>query len=293
MIKRFIKHIQTEKRYSMHTVSAYKRDLIQFQKYIKETYEIDNILLVDSDMVRSFLVSLKDSELNNKSINRKSSSLRSFYAYYLREKEIDVSPISGIRSLKQPKRLAMFIPEQDIINISFEPIDTFTMRRDEVVFEILYQTGMRKGELRSMTDNDLIKDKPSLRVYGKGNKERIIPIEKELMWLIERYIVLRDERFPEKKSQKLIINDQGKDASSKFIYIIINRILMAVTSVDQKSPHIIRHTFATHLLNRGADIRAVQKLLGHTSLGSTQIYTHNSIEQLKEVYKKSHPYCDE
>lgn len=292
MLQRFLRHIETEKRYSMHTVNAYKRDLEQFVDFLKNNYEIENLLSVNSEIIRSYIIELKESGFENRSINRKISSLRTFYSYYLREKEIAISPLAEIKSLKQPKELAKFIPEYDMLNISFDDSDDFKVRRDELIIEILYQTGIRQSELRNINDNDIDNNKQTIKVIGKRSKERIIPIERNLLNLIDSYIKLRNKQFPERKSVKLIVNNKGEETTPKFIYTIVHKILMEVTTVEQKSPHVLRHTFATHLLNRGADIRAIQKMLGHNSLSSTQIYTYNTIDKLKETYKKAHPYGD-
>jgi len=292
MLQRFLRHIETEKRYSVHTVNAYKRDLEQFSDFVKINYEINDLLSIDSEIIRSYIINMKDSGLENRSVNRKISSLRTFYTYCIREKEIEISPLTEIKSLKQPKELVKFVPEHDMQNITFEDSEDFVIRRNELIIEILYQTGIRQTELRALTDADIDRNKHTIKVLGKRNKERIIPIERDLMMLIERYIKLRDKQFPERKNVKLIVNDKGGETSPKFIYTIVHKILMEVTTVEQKSPHVLRHTFATHLLNRGADIRAIQKMLGHNSLSSTQVYTHNTIEKLKDTYKKAHPYGD-
>lgn len=292
MLQRFLRHIETEKRYSVHTVNAYKRDLEQFFDYVKKDYEIENPLSINSEIIRSYIINMKEAGLENRSINRKISSLRTFYSYCLREKEIRISPLSEIKSLKQPKELAKFIPEYDMLNISYEESDDFTIRRDELIIELLYQTGIRQTELRCINDNDIDKNKHTIKVLGKRNKERVIPIENDLINLIDRYLKIRNEQFPSRKNVRLIVNNRGEETSPKFIYTIVHKTLMEVTTVEQKSPHILRHTFATHLLNRGADIRAIQKMLGHNSLSSTQVYTHNTIDKLKESYKKAHPYGD-
>lgn len=292
MIDRFIRYIQTEKRYSMHTVNAYKRDLMQFSEYVLQKYDVDNLLSVETPIIRSYIIELKENGMENRSINRKVSTLRSFYSFYLREKEIKVTPLTGIKSLKQPKELAKFVPEHDIVKISFEENDDFVSLRDETVFEILYQTGIRQAELRTIKDEDVDGISKSIKVLGKRNKERIIPVGDELLEKINKYKVVRNDFFTERDNTLLIVDNKGRQASPKFIYDLIHKILVGVTTIEQKSPHVLRHTFATHLLNRGADIRAIQKLLGHSSLSSTQIYTHNSIEKLKDVYQKAHPYGD-
>ena len=292
MIERFIQYIQSEKRYSEHTIAAYKRDLDQFSLFLEKKYGIKDILTVNSEIVRSYIIDLKDEDLKNRSINRKISSLRSFYNYCLREKQISVTPLFGVKSMKQPKELVKFVPEHDIKKMQFEQNDDFLVRRDEVVFEILYQTGMRQTEMRSLRDDDVNKISKTIKVHGKRNKDRIIPVGEELLAMIENYIEIRDRQFPNRNSSSLIVDNQGNEASPQFVYGLIHEMLKGITTIEQKSPHVLRHTFATHLLNRGADIRAIQKLLGHSSLNSTQIYTHNTIDKLKDVYKKAHPYGD-
>ena len=292
MIERFIRYIQAEKRYSGHTVMAYKRDLEQFSSFLKKQYGIEDLLSVSSEIVRSYIIDLKDTGLKNRSVNRKVSALRSFYNYCLREKQMRVTPLLGVKSLKQPKELAKFVPEHDIKKMHFEQNDDFVVRRDEVVFEILYQTGMRQAELRSVQDEDVDNGAKTIKVHGKRNKDRIIPIGEELLDMINYYMKIRDSRFPIRDNSLLIVDDKGNETTPRFMYNLIHDILKDITTIEQKSPHVLRHTFATHMLNRGADIRAIQKLLGHSSLNSTQIYTHNTIDKLKDVYKKAHPYGD-
>lgn len=245
------------------------------------------------DMVRSFVVSLKNEGLENRSINRKISSLRAFYKFCLREKVIKITPMQGVKSLRRPKELAKFVPEQDMDKVEFPEGDDFKERRDELVFEMLYQTGMRQAELRGLKDSDVGEDTLLIKVHGKRNKERLIPVSRELVEMVVRYKKIRDAQFPSNTNVSLIVDDKGRPAGATFIYNIVHRILEGVTTLQQKSPHVLRHTFATHLLNEGADIRAIQRLLGHASLGSTQIYTHNTIEQLKEIYQFAHPLGDE
>lgn len=292
MIDRFIRYIQAEKRYSEHTMKAYERDLEQFSLFLAEKYEIEDLLSVNSEMIRSYIIDLKDNNLKNRSINRKISVLRSFYNYCLREKQIAVTPLLGVKSMKQPKELAKFVPEHDIKKMTFEQNDDFLVRRDEIVFEILYQTGMRQAELRLIKDADVDINSKTIKVHGKRNKDRIIPIGVDLLKLINHYIMLRNAQFPDRNNSFLIVDNHGEEATSRFIYSLVHNMLKDITTIEQKSPHVLRHTFATHLLNRGADIRAIQKILGHSSLSSTQIYTHNTIDKLKDVYKKAHPYGD-
>ena len=273
-------------------MKAYERDLEQFSSFLVDKYEIEDFLLVNSEMIRSYIIDLKDNNLKNRSINRKISVLRSFYNYCLREKQIAVTPLLGVKSMKQPKELAKFVPEHDIKKMTFEQNDDFLVRRDEVVFEILYQTGMRQAELRLIKDADVDINSKTIKVHGKRNKDRIIPIGVDLLKLINHYIMLRNAQFPDRNNSFLIVDNHGEEATSRFIYSLVHNMLKDITTIEQKSPHVLRHTFATHLLNRGADIRAIQKILGHSSLSSTQIYTHNTIDKLKDVYKKAHPYGD-
>ena len=293
MLERFLRYIKTEKRYSNLTVSAYERDLKQFGEYLINIYELHDITKATTQMVRSFIVFLKEKGEENRSINRKMSALRSFFKFCLREEAIKVSPMQGIKSLKQPKELAKFVPEHDMEKVSFEGEGDFKVVRDELLFEMLYQTGMRQAELRGLKDGDVDAVAMQIKVLGKRNKERIIPISRQLLEMIDGYKKVRDEQFPVRDNVTLIVNDRGETMSPTFVYRVVHRILEGVTTIEQKSPHVLRHTFATHLLNEGADIRAIQKILGHSSLSSTQIYTHNTIEQLKEIYQSAHPLGDE
>ena len=293
MLERFIRYIETERRYSVHTVSSYRRDVEQFSTYLINIYNVDDVLRATTEMVRSYVVSLKEGGMESRSINRKLSSLRSFYRFCLREKEISENPMRGVKSLKQPTELAKFVPEKDIEKIQFPECDDFVVRRDELMFEMLYQTGMRQAELRGLRDDDVSVENCSVKVRGKRNKERVIPIGSDLLEMIERYKKVRGEQFSGEEFVVLVVDDKGRAMNASFVYRKVHEMLQGVTSLRQKSPHVLRHTFATHLLNDGADIRAIQKILGHSSLGSTQIYTHNTIERLKEIYNEAHPLGDE
>ena len=264
-------------------------------KYLINIYELDDLTKATTEMVRSYIVDelkIKNND-GNRSINRKMSALRSFYKFCLREEVISVSPMQGIKSLKQPKELAKFVPEHDMEKVRFDGDGDFKTVRDELLFEMLYQTGMRQAELRGLKDSDVDAMTMQIKVLGKRNKERIIPISRPLLEMIENYKKVRDEQFPERRNVILVVDDKGRGMSPTFVYRVVHRILEGVTTLEQKSPHVLRHTFATHMLNEGADIRAIQKILGHSSLSSTQIYTHNTIEQLKEIYQTAHPLGDE
>ena len=293
MLERFIRYIETERRYSVHTVSSYRRDVEQFSTYLINIYNVDDVLRATTEMVRSYVVLLKEGGMERRSINRKLSSLRSFYRFCLREKEISENPMRGVKSLKQPTELAKFVPEKDIEKIQFPECDDFAVRRDELMFEMLYQTGMRQAELRGLRDDDVSVENCSVKVRGKRNKERVIPIGSDLLEMIERYKKVRGEQFSGEEFVVLVVDDKGRAMNASFVYRKVHEMLQGVTSLRQKSPHVLRHTFATHLLNDGADIRAIQKILGHSSLGSTQIYTHNTIERLKEIYNEAHPLGEE
>ena len=288
MIDRFIQHIETEKRYSALTVKAYRRDMDCFALFIKESYEIDDLAKVGTPLVKSFLVHLKEKGLSNRSINRMISTLKTFYKFCLREGIVTKSPMSGIRNLKLPKNLVKFVPESDINKVSFEKSDDYTIKRDELLFEILYQTGMRKAELIGMRDGDVDGMAMRIKVLGKRNKERFIPISREMLQMIGHYQTLRDERF-EVHADRLLLNDKGEEMTPYFVYNKVHKMLEGVTSLRQKSPHVLRHTFATHLLDEGANLVAIQKLLGHSDLATTQVYAHNTIEQLKKIHKQAHP----
>ena len=291
MIDRFIQYIETEKRYSALTVKAYRRDMDRFATYMKEAYGVYDLAKVTPHLVKSFLVNLKEEGLSNRSINRMISTLKTFYKYGLREGLVIKSPMVGIRNLKQPKNLVKFVPESDINKVSFENCDDYTIKRDELLFEILYQTGIRKAELIGLRDADVDRAAMRIKVLGKRNKERFIPIGQGLLQMILHYQALRDERFGT-HADRLLLNDKGEEMTPYFVYNKVHQILEAVTSLKQKSPHVLRHTFATHLLDEGASLLAIQKLLGHTELATTQIYAHNTIEQLKNIHKQAHPKGD-
>lgn len=288
IIDQFISYIQAERRYSPLTVSAYHRDLERYAGYLWSTYAMDNLCKVSTPMIKSFLVSLKDEGLSNRSINRMISTLKTFYKFCMREGKVANTPMLGVKNLKQPKNLVKFVPENDINKVSFENLDDYTIKRDELLFEILYQTGIRKAELIGLRDMDVDRIERRIKVLGKRNKERFIPVSTDLLRMVEHYQALRDAEF-ETHADRLLLNDKGEEMTPYFLYNKVHLLLEGVTSLKQKSPHVLRHTFATHLLDEGASLVAIQKLLGHTDLATTQIYAHNTIEQLKEIHKQAHP----
>lgn len=288
LIDRFIQYIESEKRYSKLTVTAYRSDLEQFAAYLKSGFEIDDFSEATPAMVRSYIVKLKDKGLSNRSINRKMTTLRTFYKFCLREGILETSPMMNVKALKQPKQLPKFVSEEDINKVSFSEGNDFPSRRDELLFELLYQTGMRQAELRGLKDGDVDKMGMMLKVHGKRNKDRLIPLSHQMVDMIGKYQALRDAAFAQ-RADRLLLNDKGEEMTPYYIYNKVHRLLGTVTSLKQKSPHVLRHTFATHLLDEGASLVAIQKLLGHEDLATTQIYAHTTIEQLKQIHKQAHP----
>ena len=284
----FISYLQAEKRFSALTVEAYQRDMAQFAGYLKAEYELEDLTQVEKPMVKSYIVRMKEEGLVNRSINRKISTLRTFYKYCLRENLMEKSPMTGIKALKLPKTLVKFVSEGDINKVSFGDEADFPTCRDRLLFELLYQTGMRQAELRGLQDGDVDRSGMLLKVHGKRNKDRFVPLSKEMVNMIAQYQTLRDATFPT-KADNLMLNDRGEAMTPSFVYNKVHHMLEGVTSLKQKSPHVLRHTFATHLLDEGASLVAIQKLLGHEDLATTQIYAHNTIEQLKKIHKQAHP----
>ena len=284
----FISYLQAEKRFSALTVEAYQRDMAQFAGYLKAEYELEDLTQVEKPMVKSYIVRLKEEGLVNRSINRKISTLRTFYKYCLRENLMEKSPMTGIKALKLPKTLVKFVSEGDINKVSFGDEADFPTCRDRLLFELLYQTGMRQAELRGLQDGDVDRSGMLLKVHGKRNKDRFVPLSREMVNMIAQYQTLRDVTFPT-KADNLMLNDRGEAMTPSFVYNKVHHMLEGVTTLKQKSPHVLRHTFATHLLDEGASLVAIQKLLGHEDLATTQIYAHNTIEQLKKIHKQAHP----
>jgi integrase/recombinase XerC len=288
LIDQFIGYIQAEKRFSVLTVEAYQRDMLQFAEFMRTEYDIEDLTQVKTTQVKPFIVHLKSEGLENRSINRKMSTLRTFYKYCLRENLMEKSPMTGVKALKQPKSLVKFVTETDINKVSFGDEANFATVRDHLLFEMLYQTGMRQAELRGLTDGDVDKMGMQVKIHGKRNKDRIVPLSREMIVLIDQYKTLRDATFTV-KADRLLLNDKGEEMSPSYVYNKVHHMLEGVTTLKQKSPHVLRHTFATHLLDEGASLVAIQKLLGHEDQATTLIYAHNTIEQLKKIHKQAHP----
>ena len=289
-IERFIQYLQFEKRFSPNTVTAYKNDLDQFSQFLV-SFQTE-LLNVTHQHVRTWIVSLMDDGIEARTINRKISSLRSFYKFLQREDLIGNSPMIYVRAPKIPKRLPIVITEQKM-DILLDAQDVFSNDfqgiRDRLIVELLYGTGMRLSELVNLSDHDINRYEQQIKVLGKRNKERIIPISKSLTKLIGDYQFQKLNQNFDTKSSALIVTNQGNKVYAKFIYRTVNLVLSFISTHDKKSPHILRHSFATSLLNRGADLNAIKELLGHSSLAATQVYTHNSVEKLKSIYKQAHP----
>lgn len=293
-IKQYIDYIKFEKRFSNHTIQSYSRDLNQFEKFISQKFDI-GILQCDYNHIRSWIIFLSNESLTKRTINRKISSLRSFFKYHLIIGKLVKNPVAQIDLLKTPKTLPVFVEEESMEHLFRDELfdNDFKGVLSKAIVETLYGTGIRVAELVGLESHNIDWVKSQIKVLGKRNKERVIPISENLLESLHIYNKVKNEYFDElDKSfddRYFFITDKGKKIYSKFVYRIINYYLSLVTTIKKKSPHVIRHTFATHMLNRGADLNAIKEILGHTSLSATQIYTHNSIEKLKHVYKQAHP----
>ncbi|MFT5885607.1 MAG: integrase/recombinase XerC [Arcticibacterium sp.] len=290
MVDSFLSYLKNEKRLSPHTVIAYEKDLDQFSSHISETFETTSPEHASFREIRSWIVSLSNQELANTSINRKIASLKAFYTYLLRKKKIEKSPMLKVQSLKTPSKLPVFIAESGMENL-LENIpfsDNFSGSRDQTILELLYGTGIRLSELIHLKETDLDLFDSKITVLGKRSKYRIIPLQAKLRLKLMSYLGKKTNAFGSSESS-LFVTDKGRKLYPVFVQRLVKKYLTMVSTQTKKSPHILRHSFATHLLNKGADLNAIKELLGHSSLSATQIYTHNSIEQLKNIHKQAHP----
>ena len=290
-IQHFLDYLSFQKRYSNHTIVSYKNDLTAFFDFL--LIQIGEIQLpeIKPTFIRSWLADLKQHGMESKSINRKISTLKSFFKYQLRQHTILVSPMTAIISPKVKKRLPQFVDKKDMTTLlqHVEFPDTWAGKTDELILELFYNTGMRQAELTGLKEAAVSKSNSTIKVLGKGNKERIIPVSNQLMHKLEEYIAEKRELHAAFDKDVLLVTLSGKKLYPRYVYNTVNKYLSMVTTIDKKSPHILRHTFATHLMNNGADLNALKELLGHSSLAATQIYTHNTIEKLKNIHKKAHP----
>ncbi|MES2418479.1 MAG: tyrosine-type recombinase/integrase [Bacteroidota bacterium] len=291
LISSFLTYLQHEKRYSSHTILAYQIDLLQFEAYAKADFEL-GLNTIKPTHVRSFIATLMDNQISANAIARKISTLRSFYKYLHRENIAQVNPMLLIRAPKVPKRLPVFIEAHKLDQLLDSEVifdASFASQRDKIVLELLFGTGIRLAELLLLKETDVNIYESTLKVLGKRNKERIVPLHQTLLRQIEAYIALKSLQNFDNKNTTLIVTNTGKNAYPKLIYRIVTSYLTLVSTQDKRSPHVLRHSFASSLLNGGADLNAIKELLGHAGLAATQVYTHNSVERLKSIYKQAHP----
>ena len=284
--EKFINYLSSEKRFSIHTITSYSNDINQFALFLSEEYQIvSDISEVNFQIVRSWIASLLGQGVVPRSVNRKISTLKTYFKFLIREGVIHESPMLKVVAPKSKKRLPLFIEEDQIESLlnEVEFDDGFIGERDKLIIELFYVTGIRISELINIKISDINFDNNLVKVLGKRNKERLIPLSsrivKEFQFFIEKYNI----------GHYLFTNLGGTKVYTKLVYRVVNKYIGKISSINKKSPHVLRHTFATHMLNNGADINAIKELLGHANLSATQVYTHNTIEKLKSVYKQAHP----
>ena len=288
----FIHWLRFEKRYSPHTITSYETDLGQFDQYLTQNYpELDELPLLQHYHIRSWLAVLKDEDKNvATTLNRKISTLNSFYKYLQRQGFTDKNPVRKLHSLRVPERLPVFLKEENTSDLLNEKSfgENFKGKTDRLICELLYNTGMRRQELVNLKVSDIEWSLRQLRVLGKGNKERLIPLSETMLDSLRDYIEAK-KKVEHADLKQLLILESGKPLYAGYVYRVVTTSLNKISSLQKKSPHVMRHTFATHLLNNGANIQAIKDLLGHSSLAATQVYTHNNIDKLKEIHKMAHP----
>ena len=284
----YIDYLRFQKRYSEHTVNAYRNDILQFADFLEEEDHRPGWEKVTDRQVRAWMIALMDEGISPRSVNRKLSSLKSFYRY-LQRKGVKADPTAGISGPKTGKPLPAFVRENEINELldTWEFGGDFEGQRNKMIIEMLYGTGMRRAELIGLREEDVRFGEKVIRVTGKRNKQRQIPLLPELTEKLESYLEVKRELFP--GVTWLFVTSKGKQLYPRLLYRVVHKYLGLVTSLTKKSPHVLRHTFATHLLNRGADLNAIKEILGHANLSATQIYTHSTFEKLKKVYKQAHP----
>jgi len=290
-IQSFLDYLKFEKRYSAHTIIAYQTDLIDFFDFIESSFGSTQLKAIGHTLVRSWLAHLKEHDNTSRSINRKISTLKSFFKYQIKIGKLETSPMGQVVAPKMSKRLPAFIKEEEaqnmieVLNVSAEDWKSLNAK---MLVTLFYATGMRLSELVNLKDSQIDDNRSQIKVLGKGNKERIIPIPVAIVKQIKEYQQLKRKEF-DIKIKAFLVTEKGQKLYPKYAYLVVNKILGEASTLDKKSPHVLRHSFATHLMNNGANLNAVKELLGHSSLAATQVYTHNTIEKLKDVYKKAHP----
>lgn len=290
-IDKFVQYIKYEKRFSPHTIQAYEQDLEQFAAYIRREYELEDLNLVQSIHVRSWTVSMMEEEYHANSVRRKLSTLKAFFNYLQKFHGLQRNPMQKVVVPKTGKRLPSTLVAAEfnhlLDRLTFS--DDYPGQRDKMILEMLYGTGIRRAELISLRLQDINWGASLLRVLGKRNKERMIPLSAHLIDLLKHYLQVRTNEFESGVPDRLFLTNQGKALYPKLVYNTVRRYLSMITSSEKRGPHVLRHSFATHLSENGADLNAIKELLGHSNLAATQIYTHNSIEQLKKIYQQAHP----
>ena len=289
MIESFLEYLSLEKKYATHTITAYKNDLLAFKDFIETEYKVEDLAEVHYPQIRTWIVALVNQKITNRSINRKISSLKSFYKFLQKTAHIEKNPLAKHKSLKTPKKVQVPFTVKEVNNAinSFTEEDNFTSLRNKLLIELLYSTGIRRIELINLKERDINLIDKTIKVLGKRNKERYVPLLASVIQLLKSY--QEEKNKISVKSEYLFITSKGNKIYETLVYRIINSYFSRVSEKVKKSPHILRHSFATHLLNEGADLNSVKELLGHSSLASTQVYTHNSLDAIKKVYNQAHP----
>jgi integrase/recombinase XerC len=291
-IQSFVDYLKFEKRYSLHTIRSYQDDLHFFYEYLTATFGGLSLPEIKPTFIRSWLAKQKEEGISSKTLNRRISSLRSYFKYHLRRESITVSPMTTIVTPKISKRLPAFVEQKDtaVLFAHVEFPETWAGLLERFILQLLYASGMRLAELINLKQNQVDLSKGHLKILGKGNKERLVPLSLEMKQQIHQYLKQKKEQLGDAgETEFLLVNQKGKKLYPKYVQLVVKKYLSLITTIEKKSPHVLRHTFATHLMNNGAELNAVKELLGHSSLAATQIYTHNTIDKLKDIHKKAHP----
>jgi integrase/recombinase XerC len=291
VIRSFLDYLKFEKRYSPHTLSSYENDLRSFFTFLDAQFGITELQAINGSFIRSWLAGMKEEKITSKTINRKISSLRSFFKYHLKRGAIKTMPTANVIAPRISKRLPVFVKESEtkqLIETLNRSTEDWKSLNAKMLITLFYSTGMRLSELLNLKEKQVDQARLQIRVLGKGNKERIIPVSKEIIELIKVYEEEKKREFGNGE-EVLLVTEKGKRLYPKYAWVLVNKYLGEASTLEKRSPHVLRHTFATHLMNNGADLNAVKELLGHASLAATQVYTHNTIEKLKDVHKKAHP----